>query len=97
MVVVGFVSGVGFLLWHGGGAVALLFSLGSATGRRLRIFVGSVLILMGLVQLRVINVQFRWMKRLAEPIDRKRARIGDETRFTSHILYGFGYLAAGFS
>jgi len=92
-----FVAGFGLLLSLGGGAIAQLFSLESAQGRILRIVVGIVLIIMGLVQLSVINVQFRGMTRLAEPIDRRRATIGDETRFTSHILYGFGYLAAGFS
>lgn len=92
-----FVAGFGLLLSLGGGAIAQLFSLESSQGRILRIVVGVVLITMGLVQLRVINVQFRGMTRVAEPVDRKRAAIGDETRFTSHILYGFGYLAAGFS
>ncbi len=92
-----FVAGFGLLLSLGGGAIAQLFSLESAQGRTLRIVVGVVLIVMGLVQLRVINLQFRGLTKLAEPVDRKRASIGDETRFTSHILYGFGYLAAGFS
>lgn len=94
---VAFVAGFGLLLSLGGGAIAQLFSLESAQGRTLRIVVGIVLILMGLVQLRVINVQFRGLTKIAEPVDRKRAAIGDETRFTSNVLYGFGYLAAGFS
>jgi len=94
---VAFVAGFGLLLSLGGGAIARLFSLDSAQGRILRVVVGIVLIVMGLVQLRVINLRFSSMTKLAEPVDRKRAEIGDETRFSSHVLYGFGYLAAGFS
>ena len=92
-----FVAGFGLLLSLGGGAVARLFSVDSAQGRILRVVVGIVLIVMGLVQLRVINLHFSSMTKLAEPVDRKRAAIGDETKFASHVLYGFGYLAAGFS
>lgn len=92
-----FVAGFGLLLSLGGGAIAHLFSLDSPQGRILRIVVGLVLIVMGLVQLGVIDLRFSSMTRLAEPVDRKRAEIGDETRFSSHVLYGFGYLAAGFS
>jgi cytochrome c biogenesis protein CcdA len=94
---VAFVAGFGLLLSLGGGAIARLFSVDSAQGRILRVVVGIVLIVMGLVQLRVINLHFSGMARLAEPVDRKRAAIGDETKFMSHVLYGFGYLAAGFS
>ena len=92
-----FVAGFGLLLSLGGGAIANVFSIDSAQGRILRVVVGVVLIVMGLVQLRVINIRFSGMTRLAEPVDRKRAAIGDETKFSSHVLYGFGYLAAGFS
>jgi len=92
-----FVAGFGLLLSLGGGAVARLFSVDSPQGRILRIVVGIILIVMGLVQLRVINLRFSSMTRLAEPVDRRRAAIGDETQFSSHVLYGFGYLAAGFS
>ncbi|MCL1593401.1 MAG: hypothetical protein M3132_03500 [Actinomycetia bacterium] len=92
-----FVAGFGLLLSLGGGAIANLFSVESAQGRVLRVVVGVVLIVMGLVQLRVINMRFSGMTRLAEPVDRRRAAIGDETKFSSHVLYGFGYLAAGFS
>jgi len=94
---VAFIVGFGLLLSLGGGAIARLFSLDSAQGRILRVVVGVVLIVMGLVQLGAINLRFSGMTKLAEPIDRRRAAIGDETRFSSHVLYGFGYLAAGFS
>ncbi len=94
---VAFIVGFGLLLSLGGGAIARLFSFDSAQGRILRVVVGIVLIVMGLVQLPVVDLHFSAMTRIAEPIDRRRAAIGDETRFSSHVLYGFGYLAAGFS
>jgi len=93
---VSFVIGFGLLLSVGGGVIASQFGFDSPQGRVLRVVVGITLIVMGLVQLGKIRVPFDNLTRLAQPIDRARAGISDETRFSSHVLYGFGYLVAGF-
>ncbi len=93
---VGFVAAFGLVLSIGGGVLARQFTFDSAQGRILRIVVGGVLIVMGLVQLSIIRIPFGRLTALAQPIDRRRAELGDESRFASHVLYGFGYLVAGF-
>ncbi len=91
-----FVAGFGLLLSVGGGVIARQFTFASAQGRVLRAVVGVVLVTMGLVQLGRIRLPFSSVSHLAEPIDRRRADVGDDTKFVSHVLYGFGYLVAGF-
>ena len=93
---VAFVIGFGLLLSVGGGVIARQFGFDSAQGRILRVVVGTTLIVMGLVQLGRIRIPFSNLSRLTQPIDRRRAELGNERRFTSNILYGFGYLVAGF-
>jgi cytochrome c biogenesis protein CcdA len=91
-----FVAAFGVVLSLGGGVLASQFTFASTQGRILRAVVGLFLIVMGLAQLGKIHIPFGNLAQLAQPIDRRRAEIGDETKFTSHVLYGFGYLVAGF-
>jgi cytochrome c biogenesis protein CcdA len=92
-----FVGAFGFVLSLGGGVIASQFTFASTQGRTLRAVVGVFLIIMGLAQLGKVRIPFGNLAQLAEPIDRQRAAIGDETKLTSNILYGFGYLVAGFA
>jgi hypothetical protein len=39
---------------------------------------------------------FSDMSALATTIDRRRSKESDPNRFFGHVLYGFGYLIAGF-
>jgi cytochrome c biogenesis protein CcdA len=93
---VAFVTAFGLLLSIGGGVIARQFTFASTQGRVLRTIVGMFLIVMGLAQLGRVRIPFGNLAQLAQPIDRRRAEIGDETKFTSRVLYGFGYLVAGF-
>ena len=93
---VAFVGAFGLVLSLGGGVIAQQFTFASTQGRILRVVVGVFLIVMGLAQLGRVRIPFGNLAQLAQPIDRRRAAIGDETKFSSNILYGFGYLIAGF-
>lgn len=93
---VAFVAMFGLILSLGGAALARQFTFASTQGRILRGVVAGLLIVMGLIQLGRVRNPFGRLTRLAEPIDRARSDLGDETKLTSHVLYGFGYLIAGF-
>ena len=91
-----FLLGFGLLLSLGGGTVADHITFTSASGRVLRVGVGIVLIVMGLVQLGRVRLSFSRLASLAAPIQRRRPATGDRDRFLNHALFGFGYLVAGF-
>lgn len=91
-----FLMGFGLLLSLVGGTVADYITFTSASGRLLRVGVGAVLIVMGLVQLGRVRLSFSRLARLAAPIERKRSATGDPHGFLNHVLFGFGYLVAGF-
>jgi cytochrome c biogenesis protein CcdA len=91
-----FVVGFGMLLSIGGGAIARQITFTSGPGRALRIAVGLLLITMGLAQLGRIRIPFFRLAVLATPIERRRRTSDNPDRFSNHVLYGFGYLIAGF-
>jgi cytochrome c biogenesis protein CcdA len=93
---VAFLAGLGLFLSLGGGSISRQVTFSSTTGRTLRIAAGLAIITMGLVQLGKVRIPFFKLAKLATPIDRKRAGNADPDRFFSHVLYGFGYLIAGF-
>jgi cytochrome c biogenesis protein CcdA len=93
---VAFLVGFGLLLSLGGEGIARQVTFTSTPGRALRIAAGTLLITMGLVQLGKVTIPFFKLSTLATPIDRKRNKKGDPDRFFGHVLYGFGYLIAGF-
>ena len=91
-----------FLLIFGAGVglagEGLARSVGFSTvgGRILRGFVAIVVITSGLVQLGRINVPLWRVTRVAQPIERKRIAIADRHRRGAEVLYGFGFVLAGF-
>jgi hypothetical protein len=91
-----FLVGFGLLLSVGGEGLTRNVTFTSATGRALRIAAGILLIAMGLAQLGKVTIPFFKLSTLATPIDRRRTNDGHPDRFFSHVLYGFGYLIAGF-
>jgi cytochrome c biogenesis protein CcdA len=91
-----FLLGFGLLLSLVGGTVADYITLTSTGGRMLRVVVGVVLIVMGLVQLGTVRLSFSRLASLAAPIESRRSETGDPQRFLNHVLFGFGYLVAGF-
>jgi cytochrome c biogenesis protein CcdA len=93
---VAFIVGFGVLLSVGGGTIARQITFTSGPGRALRVAVGLLLITMGLVQLGRIRIPFFRLAALATPIERRWRESEHPDRFTNHVLYGFGYLIAGF-
>ncbi len=91
-----FLLSFGLALSLGGGSIADHISFTSTGGRILRVAVGVGLIVMGLVQLGRVRLSFSRLASLAAPIERRRSAADDRDRFLNHVLYGFGYLVAGF-
>jgi cytochrome c biogenesis protein CcdA len=73
-------------------------SVGFSTtgGRVLRGAVASVVITAGLVQLGLISIPFWRVTRFSQPIDRRRVAVADRHQHRAHLLYGFGFVVAGF-
>lgn len=94
---VAFVLGVGALIALGGRGFAGSVTFTSTAGRVLRIAVGSGLLLLGLVQAEIVPLSFhRLGDRIARPIHGAQARLRRRHPRTGLILFGFGYLLAGF-
>lgn len=91
-----FLLSFGLALSLGGGSIADHITFTSTSGRILRVSVGAGLIVMGLVQLGRVRLSFSRLASLAAPIERRRSGSVDRDGFLNHVLYGFGYLVAGF-
>jgi len=65
-------------------------------GRILRGVVAGVLVLFGLVQLGMIELPLAKLARLAGPLDRRRVAMATAHRRRGQVLYGFGFVLAGF-
>lgn len=68
----------------------------STIGRIIRITVGAVLILLGLVQLDVVPISFGWLADITDPLMRRQARLRRQQPTLGFALLGFGYILAGF-
>lgn len=68
----------------------------SPAGRIIRGVVGGVLIVLGLMQLGVLPFPLHTLERIARPLMRSQARSQRQHPFLGFILFGFGYLLAGF-
>lgn len=96
-------AGSAILLSAAAGAVALggialgaVVEFDSTPGRLFRLIVGLALVLFGLRQASVWSMRMRWLDRIAGA----SARLFDPGQVTnrgrSDVVYGFGYLLAGF-
>ena len=76
----------------------LVHSIGFSTypGRVLRAAVAAMIVAAGLVQLGVLRVPLWRVTRFAQPIERRRAGLFEYHRQAAHVLYGFGFIVAGF-
>ncbi len=68
----------------------------STGGRALRIVVGALLVLLGLIQLNRLPVSFRRFEPATHRFLRHQSRLRRRRPVAGFILFGFGYLAAGF-
>lgn len=80
----------------GSESIGRVVQFDSVPGRLLRLGVGLVLILLGLRQANLVPFRPKWIDNVASA----SSRLFDPTRAsspaTSHFVYGFGYLLAGF-
>ena len=96
-------AGASIFLLTVGGVVGLLGeglvqSIGFSTtpGRLLRGAVAVVIVAAGLTQLGVLRLPLWRLARLAQPIDRRRSKVAPANRQAANVLYGFGFVIAGF-
>lgn len=68
----------------------------SPAGRIIRGFVGMVLIFLGLMQIGVLPFSMYRVEKIVRPLMRSQTRQGNSVPFLSFMLFGFGYLMAGF-
>ncbi|MGH3431803.1 MAG: cytochrome c biogenesis protein CcdA [Thermocrispum sp.] len=91
-----FVVGVGLLIALGGSGVAASITFDSAAGRTLRIAVGLVLVLLGLVQMGRLTANLRPAEPAIHRFLGRQAALRRRRPLLGYTLFGFGYLAAGF-
>ncbi|MGH3442912.1 MAG: cytochrome c biogenesis protein CcdA [Nitriliruptorales bacterium] len=91
-----FVVGLGALIALGGGGVAGAVTFTSTPGRIIRVVVGGLLIVLGLVQTERIGISFRAAEPAIHGFLKRQARLRRERPIVGNAVFGFGYLAAGF-
>lgn len=92
-----FVLGVGGLIALGGRGLAGSVTFTSVAGRILRIAVGSLLLVLGLIQAELLPISFhRFGDRIARPVLSAQDHLRRRHPLGGLVLFGFGYLLAGF-
>jgi cytochrome c biogenesis protein CcdA len=91
-----FLGLAGALLAAGAGAFFKQVTFTSTAGITIRVVVGSLLILLGLIQLNVLPVSLLAVKEAAKPLMARQARLRQERPALAFGLFGFAYLLAGF-
>ncbi len=79
-----------------GASVGGLLQFDEPSGRLFRFVLGGVLIVFGLKQSRLVRVPMDWMDSVARVAGQRFDPSKASTRAGGDILYGFGYLLAGF-
>ncbi len=93
---VAFVLAVGVLFALGGRGLAEAVTFTSTTGRAIRVIVGVLLIVLGLIQTNRLNVSLRRLEPAIHGLLRRQAALRRPHPVAGTALFGFGYLAAGF-
>jgi cytochrome c biogenesis protein CcdA len=91
-----FVMGVGALIGLGGAGVASSVTFTSPAGRALRGVVGVLLVVLGLIQVGRLRVDLRGAERAVHGFLGSQAALRRRHPTTGYVVFGFGYLAAGF-
>lgn len=86
----------GVVVGIAGEGLAQSIGFDTVGGRILRGSVATILVIAGVVQLGFISVPFSRFARFAQPIDRRRAQLSARHPHGAHMLYGFGFILAGF-
>lgn len=87
---------VGIGLALGAGILFEQITFTSIVGRSLRVIVGIMLILLGLVQLGHLSLPFDKITSLAMPLRKLQIKLRDEHPIIGFMIFGFAYILAGF-
>jgi cytochrome c biogenesis protein CcdA len=93
---VAFVLSLGVLIGLGGRGIASSVTFMSPTGIAIRITVGLLLVVLGLIQAEVLPVSFHAVEALARPIPQRQASFRREHPVAGFAAFGFAYLIIGF-
>lgn len=91
-----FVLALGALIGLGGRGIASAVTFTSATGIAIRITVGLVLVLLGLIQAEIVPVSFHVLERVTQPLLRRQAAFRRRHPVLGFTAFGFAYLIIGF-
>lgn len=91
-----FVLAVGLIVGLGGAGLVSGVTFTSTAGRSLRLVVGGLLVLLGLVQLNLLPNPLHRVEAWVRPLQRLSARQRRRRPLWGYVLFGFGYLLAGF-
>jgi len=91
-----FLTVVGIVIALGGRSLFAGITFTSTAGVTLRAVIGSLLIILGIIQFDVTPISFRWADRVALPFVRQQARTRREHPMLGFGIFGFAYLLAGF-
>ena len=91
-----FLALLGVAIAFGGGALFEDVTFTSTTGRVLRIVVGALLILLGLIQLNRLPISFRRFEPAMHGFLGRQAKLRRGRPLAGFAIFGFGYLLAGF-
>jgi cytochrome c biogenesis protein CcdA len=86
----------GLVISLGGEALFAGVVFDSPAGRIIRTVVGAALIFLGFMQLGVLPFSLHAVEHFSRPLMRTQARYKRERPFFGFVLFGFGYLLAGF-
>lgn len=91
-----FVLALGALVGLGGRELAGSVTFTSTAGIAIRITVGILLVLLGLIQAGVLPVSFHVLERFTQPLLRRQAGFRREHPVAGSTAFGFAYLIIGF-
>lgn len=91
-----FLALAGLLIAAGAGAFFKDVTFTSTAGISIRVVVGSLLILFGLIQLNVLPVSLLAVEDAAKPLLARQARLRRDRPALAFVIFGFAYLLAGF-
>jgi cytochrome c biogenesis protein CcdA len=91
-----FLAIVGGVIAGGGSSFSRVVEFDSLPGRVFRFTIGLTLVTLGLGQARLLNIRMRWFDRVAGVTGRLLDPSRVSGRARTDVMYGFGYLLAGF-
>jgi cytochrome c biogenesis protein CcdA len=86
----------GVVIALGGEALFAGVTFTSTAGVVIRVVVGSLLILLGLIQTEILPLSMHAVSSLAQPLLKGQARLRRDRPVMGFAVFGFGYVLAGF-